>query len=178
MGYEGLYEVSNLGRVARTNGYHCRKRHFMKEFLINSGYTAVRLCKNHKPKTELIHRMVAMAFILNPNNYPQVNHKDENKLNNFVYVNKDGSIDQEKSNLEWCTGKYNSNYGNWSKKQSESHIRNLANCKKAKKVICVETGEVYLSVREIERKFGFCHSHISKCCRQKTIGHGFHWEYI
>ena len=60
-----------------------------------------------KKRGRWIHRLVAEAFIPNPDNLPQVNHKDENKLNNVVCFNPDGSIDTERTNLEWCTGLYN-----------------------------------------------------------------------
>lgn len=167
VGYEGTYEVSNLGMVARLPSRQNRKRHVMVHFLINSGYLAVRLTKNKKTKTKLIHRLVADAFIPNPQNLRYVNHKDENPLNNFV------------ENLEHCTCGYNNSYGNWAKRQSESHINNLESNKLAKKVVCIETGAVYLSIRDAERKTGCHHSYISQSCRdsQKTC-HGFHWKYI
>lgn len=98
--YEGLYQVSNLGRVKSLN-YH--REHFEKVLIpaINIyGYFRVNLCKNGKTKNFSVHRLVAQAFIPNPNNYPQVNHKKEfEKDNNCV------------ENLEWCTQKYNCNYG-------------------------------------------------------------------
>ena len=98
-GYEGLYKVSNLGRVKSLN--YLRKG-IEKERIPNknnSGYLIVGLHKDGKIKNFLIHRLVAEAFIENVNDLPQVNHKDENKLNNCV------------ENLEWCSAKYNSNYG-------------------------------------------------------------------
>ncbi len=106
-GYEGLYEVSNMGRVKalkrRKNcnrGYGLIKEHIMKPN--NHGncvYYRVPLTdNNHIKKYYLIHRLVAEAFIPNPNSFPQVNHKDSNKLNNTV------------ENLEWCTRAYNVRY--------------------------------------------------------------------
>ena len=102
-GYEGLYEVSNLGRVKalerRKNcnrGYGIIKEHIMKPNFCNTDYYRVALTNNnHIRKYYLIHRLVAEAFIENPNNYDIVNHKDGNKLNNQV------------DNLEWCTVSYN-----------------------------------------------------------------------
>ena len=76
-----------------------------------TGYLRITLNKNGKYKTFAVHRLVAEAFIPNPNNLPEVNHKDENKQNNFVYINEDGTVDLEKSNIEWCDRKYNNNYG-------------------------------------------------------------------
>ena len=120
-GYEGLYQVSNLGRVKsleREIVYSDGRVYKYKSLIIKpsfnkrTGYYSTCLRKNGKPKTFRLNRVVAQAFLPNPNNLPSVNHKDENKLNNSVWVNEDGSIDFEKSNLEWCDDKYNSNYGN------------------------------------------------------------------
>lgn len=92
-GYEGLYLVSNLGDV-----YSCLSNKKLKPGSDN-GYLKVNLCKNNKVKQFTVHRLVALAFLPNENNYPCVNHKDENPSNNNV------------NNLEWCTYKYNNNYG-------------------------------------------------------------------
>lgn len=106
--FEEEYEVSNYGNVkSLKNG----KEIIMKPSIDTSGYFFVGLYKNKKTYKKKIHRLVAEAFIPNPDNLPCVNHKDENKLNNFVWVNDDGSVDIEKSNLEWCTHEYNINYG-------------------------------------------------------------------
>ena len=98
VGYEGLYEVSSLGQVkaVRRQGTDGR---ILAHRIDRKGYKVFSLCKNSRYATASAHRLVATAFIENPNNYPCVNHKDENKLNNHV------------SNLEWCTYQYNNNYG-------------------------------------------------------------------
>lgn len=111
--FEGLYQVSNLGNVKtldkyvnsgiKNNSKVKRIGKILKQYN-KGGYLQVSLRKNYKRYYFGIHRLVAMAFIPNPNNYPQVNHKDENKLNNCV------------ENLEWCTAQYNCNYGNRNKK--------------------------------------------------------------
>lgn len=101
-GYEGLYQISNLGRVKclpkiiRNRKY---KEIIKSPSLAGKGYYRLILCNNGKNKAFYIHRLVAQAFIPNPNNLPQVNHKDENILNNCV------------DNLEWCNNKQNINYG-------------------------------------------------------------------
>lgn len=114
VGFEGLYQVSNLGRVkgldrlVDTNINNVDKRiskgKLLKPQFNNKGYKRVNLCKNGTFKSVFVHRLVAEAFIPNPNNYPVVNHKDENKQNNCV------------ENLEWCTQKYNMNWNGVMKK--------------------------------------------------------------
>lgn len=90
IGYEGLYEVSNLGRVR-----NIKTNRLVMQSVVVSGYKRVTLYKKNNPKSKLVHRLVAEAFLPNPNNLRVVNHKDENKLNNVV------------TNLEWCTQSYN-----------------------------------------------------------------------
>ena len=92
--YEGLYKISNLGRV-----WSVHKQDYKIPSTKDNGYMFVQLYKNGKMKNEYIHRLVALTFIPNPNNLPQVNHKDECKDNNAV------------DNLEWCDSTYNNNYG-------------------------------------------------------------------
>jgi len=100
--YEGMYQVSNNGRVKsfrKSTKFHCKNEYFLKPTVINSGYGVVTLYKDSTRRKFLVHRLVAEAFLPNPNNYPQINHKDENKLNNNV------------CNLEWCSVEYNNAYG-------------------------------------------------------------------
>lgn len=99
------YQVSNLGRVKSL------KRGIILTPRTTSKYAQVILSKFGKSKEVSIHRIMTEAFIPNPLNLPCVNHKDENKLNNFIFVNPDGTVDLEKSNLEWCTKAYNNTYG-------------------------------------------------------------------
>lgn len=118
--------------------------------------------KNHS-----IHRLVAEAFIPNPENLPEVNHKDENKVNNAV------------SNLEWCDKKYNINYGNSAKsRQIKNRQRSLS---MSKKVLCVETGVIYPSIIEAYRQTGIGQKEIIGVCKhkphRKTAG-GYHWKYV
>lgn len=119
-GYEKMYQVSNLGRVRSLdryswNGYKywLQKGKILKPCQQKSGYLNVDLSNGHsKSHKDRVHRLVAQAFISNPNNYPQVNHKDEDKSNNKV------------ENLEWCTAKYNLNYGHHNKKAANTRMKN------------------------------------------------------
>lgn len=97
-GYEGLYQVSNKGRIKSLKSWGGNNERIMKPRNQGTGYYMVGLSKNKQYKQFLIHRLVAMAFIPNSNNYDFVNHKDENKTNNVV------------ENLEWCTKSYNAIY--------------------------------------------------------------------
>lgn len=106
-GYEGEYEVSNLGNVRSLNYRRSGKLKLLKQYTDKKGYEYVRLSKNGKGKIYKVHRLVAMAFIPNPDNLPIVNHIDECKNNNMV------------SNLEWCTVAYNNTYGTARKRASE-----------------------------------------------------------
>ena len=103
VGYEGLYEVSNTGRVRSLDKYDSMNRflrgRILRLFTDGLGYLRAQLYSNSKRKSFLVHRLVAQAFIPNPDNLPQVNHRDENPSNDNV------------DNLEWCDGKYNVNYG-------------------------------------------------------------------
>lgn len=116
-GYDGYYQVSNLGRIKslpRGKQWPYRQTHnnIRKPRLATNGYFKINLSKGNIVKWFGVHRLVAMAFIPNPDNFPRINHKDENKLNNCV------------DNLEWCTYKYNANYGAGVSRQKESRKKN------------------------------------------------------
>ena len=145
--YEGLYWISNLGLVKNKHGK------ILKPRLSSNGYYNICLYKNSKAKCYTVHRLVAEAFINNPDNLPEINHKDENRLNN------------EASNLEWCDRKYNQHYGSAIKKIS-------------KPVLCVETGIIYCSMIDASRKTNITIANIHKVCNgsRETAG-GYHWIY-
>lgn len=163
-GYEGLYQISSNGVIRSLGNDKTRKEKILKPAINNKGYLYVGLHKQRKRKHYLIHRLVAEAFIPNPNNYPIINHKDENPLNNNV------------SNLEWCTYEHNNNYGTRNQRVAASCTNNQ---KKSKPVFCLETGVVYPSASEVERQLGFLQGNISACCngKRKQV-YGFHWKYV
>lgn len=117
-GYEGMYQVSNMGRVRAldrvkpNSGGQIAKGHILPQSDNGHGYRFVSLWKFNKGRRFYVHRLVASAFIPNPNNFPIINHKDENKSNNRY------------ENLEWCTQKYNANYGTHTRRVKESFIAN------------------------------------------------------
>ncbi len=175
--YEGLYKVSNLGRIMNLNYRNTGRAELMNPSEDTNGYLVVELSKNRKPKTCKVHRLVAFTFLENPENKPQVNHKDEDKTNNFVFLNKDGSVDKEKSNLEWSTPKENSNHGT----RNERSAKARTNGKLSKPVLQLSlTGELireWESIQECGRN-GFNRGAVSACCRGERKTHkGFKWCY-
>ena len=186
IGYEGLYQVSNYGRVKSLSKEKIGKHntvYFTKEIILKygvqtNGYYNVSLYTDGKPITKTIHRLVAQAFIPNPNNYSQVNHKDENKHNNFVWINEDGSVDLEKSNLEWCTAKYNCNYGS----RNDKMLDNRSGMFRRKIVLKYDLEgnyiEEYPSLSEASRNTCVCAQSILNVItgKRKTCG-GFKWRY-
>ena len=120
VGYEGLYEVSNTGRVRSVDRYvvdSLGHRRFYKGKVLSivknkNGYLLINLYCNEKNKKCLVHRLVAEAFVSNPDNLPEVNHKDEDKTNNRV------------DNLEWCSRKYNVNFGTARIRRKDTLIKN------------------------------------------------------
>lgn len=186
-GYEGLYQVSNYGRVKslpkilphNKGGVRITKEKLLLIHKTNRGYLQVGLRVNGYEKLFSVHRLVAQAFIPNPHNYPCVNHKDENKLNNFVWVNEDGTVDLEKSNLEWCTIKYNSNYGTRNERLSLSK-RKFHPKAKAIKQFDLDGNFIkeWISISEIKREYNYDTSAISRCCKGKyKMAYGYVWKY-
>lgn len=170
--YEGLYKVSNLGRILSLNYHHTGRAELMTPFENEKGYLQVILWKNGEYKTCRVHRLIAETFLKNPENKPQVNHKDEDKTNNFVFLNKDGSVNKEKSNLEWSTPKENCNHGTRNERIAKA---------KSKKVLQLSlTGDLireWPSASEVGRN-GFNSSHVTECCQGKRKTHkGFRFMY-
>ena len=147
----GGYMVSNKGRVKNK-----RTEKLLKPRLTH-GYLFVDLWNKNKGKHKYIHRLVAQAFISNPENRPQVNHKNGNKKDNRA------------ENLEWCSAKYNNRH---------SRVV-LKNCRwQGKHILCVETGDVFESTKDFERKTNRCSAAIRRVlCGQAKTSCGYHWEY-
>ena len=171
-GFEGLYQISNYGRI---------KSFYGKEKILNGGtdrdgYKIIKLVKNKKYYPKKIHRLVAEAFLPNPYNLPEINHKDEIPCNNKV------------ENLEWCTHKYNLNYGNHNKKLSENKKQNYkrSDNPNSKKILCITTQEIFNCIIDAEEQYNIAHQSISKCCKGKYKSAGKHpitgekmiWRYL
>lgn len=181
--YEGLYQISNLGRIksisrkVRCKNYKREVKEKILKLNKNKNYMQIALSKNCICKTFLVHRLVAETFIENPKNLLEVNHKDGNKHNNSV------------NNLEWCSRIENmrhakdndlikSNKGEdcyWYNKFGENHIR-------SKKIIQFDKqGKIikkWNSLADVKRQLGIYQSNICKCCEgeRKTAG-GYIWKY-
>lgn len=166
-GYEELYQASNLGRIRSldreisVNGGNQHTRFMCKQIkkgkirkskLTKDGYYEIGLIKNGKTKFIRTHRLIAMAFIPNPNNYPVINHKNHNRLDN------------RSDNLEWCTVWYNNRYS------------------KARKIVQLDKNynliKIWDCMSDVHRELGLSVSNISKCCINKKYKTGnSYWRY-
>lgn len=167
--YEGLYEVSNFGRVkslARFAKHSVKGKRKVNETILKNvkdknGYQLVNLHRNGKMKTVKVHRLVALAFIPNPKNKPQVNHKDGVKSNNFWW------------NLEWATLSENRQHA------YDTGLQNSDHCKK--KVAQIKDGKilkVWESLQVAGEQLGIQKTGISACCRGRyKISGGFNWIF-
>lgn len=155
--FTGKYQVSNFGRVRSLNYNHTGEIRVMKLETTSRGYLQVCLYSKRNERFS-VHRLVATMFVENddPINKTDVNHIDENPLNNVW------------TNLEWVTPSQNINHGTRNERVAK---------KKSKRVRCVETGKIFNSIDEANEWCG--RKSVSKCCRgkQKTVG-GYHWEYV
>lgn len=175
-GYEGLYQVSNLGNVKSLDrnfvvlnkkGFkqHIRQKgRLLKKQNGSCGYKIVNLSKDNIHKTHMIHRLVAKTFLPNPLNLPEVNHKDECKDNNALY------------NLEWCTSKYNANYGTRNQRCiCQNQIKPVNQLSKNGDFI-----KRWDSITDAHKALNIDMSQISGVCKHKkeyvTAG-GYKWEY-
>ena len=162
-GYE--YQVSNLGRVRKIDGY---TETIVNQRINKDGYCIVYIGKN----LYYVHRLVANCFIENPFSYNVVNHKDENKTNNCV------------DNLEWCTQWYNCNYGDRNKKISIGNKKSKQNkvIRLQKQILQYDKTGAFIkefkSLKDAAAELKICYSSISAACRgkAKTAG-GFIWKF-
>ena len=173
------YQVSNMGRVKRlSTGYYRRTEKILKPQLQNNGYLHIKLSQKDKTKCILVHRLVAQVFIPNPNNLPQVNHINEDKTDNRV------------ENLEWCTQKYNINYGNGISKRVKTNKENGTYKKigeynskiRSKSILQFSKDNSFIRkwdcIMDVQRELGYDNKQICSCLknRQKTAK-GFKWVY-
>ena len=175
-GYEGMYQISNKGRVRSLerivlfkNGKSRKvKSKVLSTFIERAGYECIKLYQENKAKPFKVHRLVAIAFIecVGDTNLLEVNHIDGNKLNNNV------------ANLEWCTRQENILHGYRTNLITSDKVR--------KKVKCVTTGELFNSIEEACKKYGNIRAGIIRCCKGKSLSAGkckktnkkLVWEYI
>lgn len=176
-GYEGLYEVSNLGRVKslpksveQYYGYKITNERLLKQSPDKKGYMMVWLYKNKKRETMKVHRLVADAFIPNPQCKPQIDHINTVKTDNRV------------CNLRWCTEKENSNNPITAKRNGDAHFGAKNGC--SKEILQYTLSGKFIKkwdcINDAERELGISHAHIVGCCKgykyKKSAG-GFIWKY-
>lgn len=170
-GYEGLYQVSNLGNVKSLNYRNTKEAKLLVPKCNNRGRLWVELINNKQRKPILVHTLVAKAFIPNPNNYCEINHIDENPKNNII------------SNLEWCTRQYNVNEYWKHHKKERKKFGFYKNHKWANKSInqfdmCGNLVCVWKNANEVERQQKFRACSIIACCQNKLkTSYGFIWQF-
>lgn len=168
VGYESLYEVSNFGNVRRlptiqinSRGIKRKLKGHIVPIYKKARYLYCDLTNNGITKHYRVHILVAKSFIPNPNDLPEVNHKDENKLNNNV------------DNLEWCDRIYNANYGNATKKIAKALGKPVLQYD-----LFGNLKNEYPSISECCRINGYNMSFISNCCNGKyKRAYGFIWKF-
>ena len=155
VGFEGLYKVSNLGNVKGQKGV-------LKISTQTNGYKYVTLHKEGRQHHSLVHRLVAFSFLPNPNGCPEVNHKSEDKSDNSV------------NNLEWCSHKYNHNYGTGHKRAAEKQGRKVAQL-----TLDGEVVKIHDSVRQAAKSVNKSHKDIYNVCNGlRHTSSGYRWEYV
>ena len=173
--YEGLFQVSNWGRFKNLNYRNTGKERLKNPSKDVGGYLVINLRKNKETKTCYVHRLVAETFLPNPEGKPCVNHKIEGKKGktmNFVFFNEDGSVDEERTTLEWATYEENNNYGTRTERAAKA---------RSKKVLQLSlSGDLireWESTKECGRN-GFNQGAVAACCRgERKQYKGFLWKY-
>ena len=147
--YEGIYGITSCGKV-----WSYKRKKFLEPTANGDGYLRVKLCRDGQKKWYRVHRLVAEAYIPNPDNLPQINHKDENKANNCL------------QNLEWCDAKYNTNYGTRNEKFKKPILQYDLNGNFIKE---------WPSATDVGKE---ANDNICKCLKGKTkTAYGFVWKY-
>lgn len=168
--YEGYYQVSNIGRVRSLDRVainslgrkYYYKGKILRQVFTKFKYFRIELNKSGYSRAYFTHVLVAIAFIPNPNNFPVVNHKDEKPSNNKV------------ENLEWCTIKYNTNYGTAIQRRSKTISLPVVQLTKNNEIV-----KIYDSGTIAEEKFGYSQGHISLCCVGiEEYSAGYKWVYL
>ena len=170
-GYEGIYQVSNMGRVKsleriiidKLGRERYQKERILKPVKKRDGYLQVHLCNGSgKEKKILVHRLVCKAFHQNPKNKPEVNHINEDKSDNRA------------CNLEWVTSKENINHGTRNARVAKTQGKSVAQY-----TLNGELVKIWPSTREVQRQLGFYHNHISLVARgERKTAYGYVWKYI
>ena len=160
-GYEGLYAVTSCGKI-----WSYRSKKFLKPRKDRKGYLGVMLCKDGTQKSYKIHRLVAKAYLPNPNNLPQVNHKDENKTHNYL------------NNLEWISGIDNMNYGTRNERTGHSQMNKQGSKALLQYDLQGNFIKEFPSVSEASRELGKSQANISRCANGfKNQAYGFIWKF-
>lgn len=164
-GYEGYYQVSSTGIVRSLDRHDCIKRFRPAQIMTQSndsdGYKVVTLSKGGKQRTAKVHQLVARAFIPNVNNFPEINHKDENKTNNSV------------SNLEWCTTRYNLTYGHrLDCVKGENAPKHKLTEEQVKEIRAIyKKGSLEFGQSALSKKYGVSHQSIGAIVKGSTWKH-------